>query len=76
MKLKIKKGDNVKVITGDDKGKVGRVLEIDAKKMRLLVEGVNIHSKHEKPNQSNQNGGIVKVELPIHYSNVKLVVTE
>lgn len=73
MKLKIKKGDTVKVITGDDKGKTGRVLELDQKKMRVLVEGVNIHTKHEKPNQRNQNGGIITTELPIHYSNVSLV---
>ena len=73
MKLKIKKGDTVKVITGDDKGKAGRVLEINTSKLTLLVEGINIHTKHEKPNQRNQQGGLVKVELPVHYSKVKLV---
>lgn len=73
MKLKIKKGDTVKVITGDDKGKAGRVLEINSSKLTVLVEGINIHTKHEKPNQRNQQGGLVKVELPVHYSNVKLV---
>lgn len=73
MKLKIKKGDIVKIITGDDKGKTGRVLEINPTKMNVLVEGINIHTKHEKPNQRNQNGGLVKTELPVHYSNVQLV---
>lgn len=73
MKLKIKKGDIVKIITGDDKGKSGRVLEINPAKMNVLVEGINIHTKHEKPNQRNQNGGLVKTELPVHYSNVQLV---
>ncbi|MDX9789472.1 MAG: 50S ribosomal protein L24 [Candidatus Kapaibacterium sp.] len=73
MKLKIKKDDVVEVISGDDKGKTGRVLLVDPKKMTVLVEGVNIHIKHEKPNQRNQNGGRVEKEFPIHYSNVLLV---
>ena len=76
MKLKIKKGDTIKVITGDDKGKTGRVLEINSSKLTLLVEGINIHTKHEKPNQRNQQGGLVKTELPIHYSNVQLVTSK
>lgn len=73
MKLKIKKGDTVKVITGEDKGKEGRVLEIYPKKMTLLVEDVNMKIKHEKPNQQNQQGGRMEVAAPIHYSNVELV---
>jgi large subunit ribosomal protein L24 len=73
MKLKIKKGDTVKVIAGDDKGKEGRVLEIYPTKMTILVDGVNIHKKHTKPSQQNQNGGIVDTSLPINYSNVQLV---
>ena len=72
-KLKIKKGDTVKVITGDDKGKTGRVLEVYPKEMRLLVEQVNIHSKHQRPNQQNTQGGIVKKEFPINYSNVMII---
>ena len=76
MKLKIKKGDIVKVITGDSKDKTGRVLEIDTEKMRILVEGVNIRTKHMKPNQQNQQGGRIKIERPINYSNVKLVDSE
>ena len=73
MKLKIKKNDIVQVISGDDKGKTGRVLLVDPKKMTVLVEGVNIHTKHEKPNQRNQEGGRVKKEFPVHYSNVLIV---
>lgn len=73
MKYKIKKNDQVKVITGDDKGKIGRVLDVDTKKSRILVEGVNIHIKHQRPNQQNQQGGRVEMEFPIHYSNVMLI---
>jgi large subunit ribosomal protein L24 len=76
MKLKIKKNDVVKVISGDDKGKTGRVLLIDPKKMTVLVEGVNIHTTHEKPNQNNQQGGRVQKEFPMHYSNVLLLDSE
>lgn len=73
MKLKIKKNDVVQVISGDDKGKSGRVLLVDPKKLTVLVEGVNIHTKHQKPNQGNQNGGRIQKEFPVHYSNVLLV---
>jgi large subunit ribosomal protein L24 len=73
MKLKIKKTDTVKVISGNDKGKVGRVLDVYPDKMRILVEQVNIRAKHEKPSQNNQKGGIVRKEMPIHYSNVMLM---
>ncbi len=73
MKLRIKKNDNVKVLTGDDKGKTGRVLLVDPVKLTVLVEGVNIHTKHERPSNRNQKGGRVAREFPIHYSNVLLV---
>ena len=73
MKLSIKKGDNVKVITGVDKGKEGRVLEVYPTKMKVLVEGINEKIKHEKPNQQNQQGGRVTKSAPIHYSNVKKI---
>ncbi len=73
MKLKIKKNDTVKVISGNSAGTVGRVLEVYPEKMRVLVEGVNVRVKHMKPNQQNQQGGKVTVEMPIHYSNVMLV---
>lgn len=73
MKLKIKKDDMVMVITGDDKGKTGRVLDVNKKDMRLLIEGINIHTRHEKPSQQNQDGGRIKKEFPIPYSNAMLI---
>lgn len=77
MKLKIKKGDMVQVIAGNDKGKTPRrVLLVDDKRMRVLVEGVNIRKKHARPSQQNPNGGIIEMEMPIHYSNVMLIDSE
>lgn len=73
MKLKIKKNDTVQVITGNDKGVQGRVLDIDTKKMRILVEGVNLRKKHTRPSQEDQKGGIKEKEIAIHYSNVMVV---
>jgi large subunit ribosomal protein L24 len=72
MKIRIKKNDTVVVLAGDDKGKIARVLNVNPEKMRVLVEGVNIHIKHQKPNAQNQKGGRVEMEFPIHYSNVQL----
>lgn len=72
--LKIKKGDTVKVIAGKDNSAEGKVLSVDAKKHKVLVEGVNMITKHEKPSQSNPNGGIVQREAPIDISNVMLLV--
>lgn len=72
-KLHIKKDDTVKVLAGDDKGTEGRVLSIDAKKNRAIVEGVNLVSKSTKPNAKNPQGGIVKMEAPIHISNLQVV---
>ncbi len=68
--LKIKKGDTVKVITGKDKDKEGKVLSVDKKKSKILVEGVNMVTKHSKPSAANQNGGIIQKEAPIDISNV------
>lgn len=72
-KLNIRKNDQVVVVTGNDKGIAGRVLEVYPKVMRVLVEGVNMRKKHEKPNQNNQHGGIIDIERPVHYSNVMLI---
>jgi large subunit ribosomal protein L24 len=72
-KLHIKKGDTVKAIAGNSKGQQGKVLSIDRKKSRALVEGLNIISKHTKPNATNTQGGIVKQEASIHISNLMLV---
>ena len=71
---KIKKGDLVKVITGKDKDKTGKVLSVNVKKNTVLVEGCNMVTKHTKPSQTNQNGGIVHQEAPIDISNVMLFV--
>ncbi len=71
--MKIKKGDRVKVIAGKDNGKEGKVISVDRKKNRVLVEGVNIITKHMKPSVANQNGGIVQKEAPIDASNVMYV---
>ncbi|MFN3556128.1 MAG: 50S ribosomal protein L24 [Bacteroidales bacterium] len=72
-KLHIKKGDTVKAIAGNAKGQQGKVLSIDRKNMRALVEGLNMISKHTKPNAANPQGGIVKKEAPIHISNLMVV---
>ena len=71
--LKIKKGDTVRVIAGKDKDKEGKVLAVDAKKGTVLVEGVNMIKRHVKPNRTNQEGGIITQEGPIHISNVMYV---
>ncbi|WP_352400091.1 50S ribosomal protein L24 [Anaerotignum sp.] len=68
--LKLKSGDKVVVITGKDKGKQGKILAVDKKNNRVLVEGVNMISKHTKPNVKNQQGGIIKKEGYIDASNV------
>jgi large subunit ribosomal protein L24 len=72
-KLKIKKGDLVKVIAGDSKGSQGKILEVILDKGRAIVEGANMVSKHTKPNAAKPNGGIVKQEAAIHISNLMLV---
>ena len=71
---KIKKGDLVKVIAGKDKDKEGKVLVVNHKNGTVIVEGVNMLTKHQKPSAANQEGGIVNVEGPINASNVMLVV--
>ena len=68
--MKIKKGDLVKVIAGKDKDKEGKVIAVNAKNNTLLVEGVNMITKHTKPSMANQQGGIVHQEGPIDLSNV------
>ena len=70
----VKKGDTVKVIAGKDKGKDGKVLAVNVKDNTVVVENVNMVTKHAKPSAANQNGGIVTKEAPLHISNVMLVV--
>ena len=72
--MKIKKGDTVKVIAGKDKGKEGKVISVDVKNGKVVVEGANMITKHAKPSQANPNGGIVQKEAAIDISNVMLVV--
>ena len=74
--MKVKVGDNVKVIAGKDKGKTGRVIKTLKKDNKVVVEGINIVKKHVKPNRMNEVGSIVEVEAPIHVSNVKVVAEE
>lgn len=69
-KLHIRKGDTVEVISGNDKGKRGKVLMVFPKKLRVLVEGINIRIKHQKPSQEHPQGGRLEKEMPIHISNV------
>ena len=71
--FKIKKGDTVKVIAGKDKDKEGKVLTVDQKNNKVVVEGINMITKHSKPSAGNPNGGIVQKEAPIDASNVMLV---
>lgn len=71
--MKIKKGDTVKVITGKDKDKEGKVIAVDKKNGKVTVEKINMVTKHTKPSAANQNGGIIQVEAPIDASNVMYV---
>ncbi|OBV28992.1 50S ribosomal protein L24 [Helicobacter sp. CLO-3] len=70
-KFKIKKGDMVKIIAGDDKGKSGKILRVFPKKSEVIVEGCKIAKKAIKPTEENKKGGFVNKEMPIHISNVK-----
>ncbi len=72
-KLHIRRGDTVKVLAGDDRGKEGKVLEVNREKRRALVEGVNMMTKHTKPSAGKPEGGITKVESSIHISNLMLI---
>ncbi|WP_378177766.1 50S ribosomal protein L24 [Aquimarina sp. SS2-1] len=74
-KLKIKSGDTVKVIAGDNKGQQGKVQKVLKDKNKAIVEGVNLVSKHQKPSAANPQGGIVKQEAPIHISNLSLLTS-
>lgn len=75
-KMHVKKGDTVQIIAGKDKGKVGEVLQALPKLSKVIVQGVNIKTKHVKPQQEGESGQIVTVEAPIHSSNVMLYSTK
>jgi len=72
-KFKIKTGDTVRVIAGEHKGEEGKIVKMLLEKSRAIVEGVNMVSKHKKPSATNPQGGIVKIEAPLHISNLMLV---
>jgi large subunit ribosomal protein L24 len=73
VKLKIKKGDKVKVIAGNEKGNEGLIVEVQVAEQRVVVEGLNIRKKHKKPSATNPQGGIEEFSAPMHISNVQLV---
>ncbi len=75
-KCHIKKDDKVKVITGKDKGKIGKVLKIERKKQRILVENINVVKRHTRPTAQNRQGGIVESEAPVPWSNVMLLCSK
>lgn len=71
--MKLKKGDNVMVLAGNDKGKTGEILEVIPKEDKIIVKGVNMRKKHVKPRKAGEEGGIVPAEYPIHSSKVNVV---
>lgn len=71
--MKLKKGDNVIILTGKDKGKKGKIIRSLPKDSKVVVEGVNILKKHRRPRKSNEKGSIVEMAMPIHVSNVKKI---
>lgn len=71
--MKVKVGDNVKILAGKDKGKEGKVLRTLKNENKVVIEGINIVKKHSKPSNTNDNGGIFDIEAPIHVSNVKVI---
>lgn len=74
--MKVRVGDNVKILAGKDKGKEGKVIKTMKTIDKVVVEGVNIIKKHQKPTRTNESGSIVEVEAPIHVSNVKILEKE
>jgi len=73
MGLRLRKNDTVQVISGDYKGKTGKILRVNPEKRRAIVEGINMVSKHTRPNAKSPQGGIVKKEAPVHISNLMLI---
>ena len=73
--MKIKKGDTVQVMTGNDAGKTGRVIKVFKYKERVVIEGVNMVKKHARPTQDNPQGGIIEKEASIHISNVMIIIS-
>ena len=76
MKYKVKKGSDVVVITGEHKGKKGKILEVLRDSQRVIIEGINLRKKYLKKSQENPNGGMIEKEMPIHYSNIKVITNK
>jgi large subunit ribosomal protein L24 len=72
-KLFVKKGDNVMIIAGESKGQQGKVLVVDSKKQKVIIEGINLVTKHSKPSAEYPDGGIIKKEAPVHISNIMVI---
>jgi large subunit ribosomal protein L24 len=75
-KLKIRKGDNVRIIAGEHKGSEGKIISVSISENKAIVEGVNLVKKHEKPSSKNPKGGIKEFEAPIHISNLSLLTSD
>lgn len=75
-KTKLKKEDKVKVIAGKEKGKIGKIIKVDRKNQRVLVENINIIKRHQRPTAQNRQGGIIETEGPLNWSNVMLVCSK
>lgn len=71
--MKLKKGDNVSIISGKDKGKKGKIIEVLKKEGRLIIEGINLRKRHTKPKKNGEKGQIIEKPTPIHISNVMLI---
>jgi large subunit ribosomal protein L24 len=71
--MKIKKGDNVIIITGKDKGKKGKIVHVLARENKVIIEGANMMKKHQRPRKSGEKGSMKSIEMPIHASNVKKI---
>ena len=69
--MKLKKGDNIKVITGKDKGKSGKIVRVLVKENKVIIEGINMMKKHQRPRKTGEKGSMVNIAMPIHASNVK-----
>jgi large subunit ribosomal protein L24 len=69
--MKLKKGDNVKVITGKDKGKSGKILRVLVRQNKVIIEGLNVMKKHQRPRKSGEKGTMINIAMPLHASNVK-----
>ncbi|KKQ02259.1 MAG: 50S ribosomal protein L24 [Parcubacteria group bacterium GW2011_GWB1_36_5] len=73
--MKIKKGDNIIIITGKDKGKKGKIVHVLVRENKVIVEGANLMKKHQRPRKSGEKGSMKNIEMPIHASNVKLITS-